>query len=106
MRHRHQHHPKPLHHGADRVLQALRLLADAGMIASIEDLITYAQKGGHQREAEFFRGLLAEPIPVELALDELSVINQKDGHRRDRALLGECRTGRVGLLMPSGQHPS
>jgi hypothetical protein len=104
MKHRHHHHPKPLHHGEDRVLRALRLLADTGMIKSIEDLITYAEKGGHQQEAEFFRNLLAEPIPVELALDELSVIYQKDGHRRDRALLGECRTGRVGLLMPLPPH--
>lgn len=98
------HHPRPLHHDEDRVLQALRLLADAGMIHTIEDLITYAQRGGHQREAEYFQSLLAEPIPVELALDELSVINQKDGHRRDRALLCECKAGRVGLLMPLPPH--
>jgi hypothetical protein len=98
------HHPRPLHHDEDRVLQALRLLADAGMIQTIEDLVRYSLKGGHQREAEFFQSLLDEPIPVELALDELSVINQKEGHRRDRDLLGECRAGRVGLLMPLPPH--
>jgi len=102
---RHRNHPKPpLHHEDDRVLQALRLLVDQGMIQTIDELIAYAEKGDHQKEAEFFRALRDEPIPVSLALDELFVINRKNGHRRDRELFVACAGRRVALLMPLPPH--
>jgi len=101
---RHRQPKPPLHHEEDRVVQAHKLLVDQGMIETIDELIAYAEKGGHRRQADFFRTLQHEPIPASLALEELVVINRKNGHRRDRELLEACADQKVALVMPLPPH--
>jgi hypothetical protein len=102
--HHHGHHPLHHHNGVGRFLEALRLLVSEGLIDSIEDLVSYAERGGRHKEAEFFRSLLGEPVPVHLALDELSVQIEKEAYRRDATLLSDCKARRVGLICPLPPH--
>jgi hypothetical protein len=82
------------------LLEILRLLVDTKKARTTADLLKYASQYGAPEAEERLRMLEAENVPLELAFDAVSVQLRIMAHKRNSALLAECRGQKVGLVLP------
>jgi hypothetical protein len=82
------------------LLEILRLLVETRKARSTADLLKYAAQYGAPEAEERLRMLEAENVPLDLAFDAISVHLRIIAHKRNSALLSECRGQKVGLLLP------
>ena len=82
------------------LLEVLRLLVDTKKARTTADLLKYASQYGAPEAEERLRMLDAENVPLDLAFDAISVHLRIIAHKRNSALLAECRGQKVGLILP------
>jgi len=82
------------------LLEILRLLIQTRKARTTADLLKYASQYGAPEAEERLRMMEAENIPVDLAFDAISVHLRIIAHKRNSALLAECRGQKVGLVLP------
>jgi len=82
------------------LLEILRLLIKSKKARTTADLLKYATQYGAPEAEERLRLLEAENIPLDLAFDAVSVQLRIMAHKRNSALLAECRGQKVGLILP------
>jgi hypothetical protein len=82
------------------LLEILRLLVDTKKARTTADLLKYASQYGAPEAEERLRMLEAENVPLDLAFDAVSVQLRIMAHKRNSALLAECRGQKVGLVLP------
>jgi hypothetical protein len=82
------------------LLEILRLLIKSKKARSTADLLKYATQYGAPEAEERLRLLEAENVPLDLAFDAVSVQLRIMAHKRNSALLAECRGQKVGLILP------
>lgn len=82
------------------LLEILRLLIETRKARTTADLLKYASQYGAPEAEERLRMMEAENIPVDLAFDAISVHLRIIAHKRNSALLAECRGQKVGLILP------
>jgi hypothetical protein len=82
------------------LLEILRLLIDTNKARTTADLLKYATQYGAPEAEERLRMLEAENVPFDLAFDAISVQLRIMAHKRNSALLAECRGQKVGLIIP------
>ncbi len=82
------------------LLEILRLLIQTRKARTTADLLKYASQYGAPEAEERLRMMEAENIPVDLAFDAISVHLRIIAHKRNSALLAECRGQKVGLILP------
>ena len=82
------------------LLEILRLLIETRKARTTADLLKYAAQYGAPEAEERLRMMEAENIPVDLAFDAISVHLRIIAHKRNSALLAECRGQKVGLILP------
>ena len=82
------------------LLEILRLLVETKKARTTADLLKYASQYGAPETDERLRMLDAENVPLELAFDAVSVQLRIMAHKRNSALLAECRGQKVGLILP------
>ncbi len=82
------------------LLEILRLLIKSKKARSTADLLKYATQYGAPQAEERLRMLEAENVPLDLAFDAISVQLRIMAHKRNGALLAECRGQKVGLILP------
>lgn len=82
------------------LLEILRLLIQTKKARTTADLLKYATQYGAPEAEERLRLLEAENIPLDLAFDAVSVQLRIMAHKRNSALLAECRGQKVGLILP------
>ncbi len=111
--HSRRHHDHP-HHGPgrhrdhfapDRLVEALRVLCDAGRFETVEALAAVAASLGPDGVAA--AGYLMEQctrVPVSLAIEKLGVRRREEAHLRRAELIELARKGRVALIMPLPPH--
>lgn len=86
------------------LLEVLRLLIDTKKVKTTADLVKYASQYGAPEAEERLRMLEAENVPVDLAFDSISVHLRILAHKRNSALLADCRGQKVGLILPLPPH--
>jgi hypothetical protein len=82
------------------LLEILRLLIKSRKARTTADLLKYATQYGAPEAQERLRMLEAENVPLELAFDAISVQLRLIAHKRNSALLSECRGQKVGVILP------
>lgn len=82
------------------LLEILRLLIKSKKARTTADLLKYATQYGAPEAEERLRLLEAENVPLDLAFDAVSVQLRIMAHKRNSALLAECRGQKVGLILP------
>jgi hypothetical protein len=82
------------------LLEILRLLIGTKKARTTADLLKYASQYGAPEAEERLRMLEAENVPLDLAFDAISVQLRITAHKRNSALLSECRGQKVGLVLP------
>jgi len=82
------------------LLEILRLLIETKKARTTADLLKYASQYGAPEAEERLRMLEAENVPLDLAFDAVSVQLRIIAHKRNSALLSECRGQKVGLILP------
>jgi hypothetical protein len=82
------------------LLEILRLLIDTKKARTTADLLKYASQYGAPEAEERLRMLEVENVPFDLAFDAISVQLRIMAHKRNSALLAECRGQKVGLIIP------
>lgn len=82
------------------LLEVLRLLIQTRKASTTSDLLKYAAQYGAPEAEERLRVLEAENVPVDLAFDAISVQLRLIAHKRNSALLAECRGHKVGMILP------
>ena len=82
------------------LLEILRLLIQTKKARTTADLLKYASQYGAPQAEERLRMLEAENVPFDLAFDAISVQLRIMAHKRNSALLAECRGQKVGLILP------
>lgn len=82
------------------LLEILRLLIQTKKARTTADLLKYATQYGAPEAEERLRLLEAENVPLDLAFDAVSVQLRIMAHKRNSALLAECRGQKVGLILP------
>jgi hypothetical protein len=82
------------------LLEILRLLIETKKARTTADLLKYATQYGAPEAEERLRMLDAENVPLDLAFDAISVQLRIMAHKRNSALLSECRGQKVGLILP------
>jgi hypothetical protein len=82
------------------LLEILELLVSTKKARTTADLLKYATQYGAPQAEERLRMLEAENIPLELAFDAVSVQLRIMAHKRNSAMLAECRGQKVGLILP------
>ena len=82
------------------LLEILRLLIQTRKARTTADLLKYASQYGAPEAEDRLRMMEAENIPVDLAFDAISVHLRIIAHKRNSALLAECRGQKVGLVLP------
>ena len=82
------------------LLEILRLLIQTRKVRTTADLLKYASQYGAPEAEDRLRMMEAENIPVDLAFDAISVHLRIIAHKRNSALLAECRSQKVGLVLP------
>lgn len=82
------------------LLEILRLLIETRKARTTADLLKYASQYGAPEAEERLRMLDAENVPLDLAFDAISVQLRIMAHKRNSALLAECRGQKVGLILP------
>ncbi|MEO8617542.1 MAG: hypothetical protein ABI600_20595 [Luteolibacter sp.] len=86
------------------LLDVLRLLIDTKKAKTTADLLKYATQFGAPEAEERLLMMEAEGIPMGLAFDAISVHIRILAHKRNGALLTECRGKQVGLVLPLPPH--
>jgi hypothetical protein len=82
------------------LLEILRLLVHTKKARTTADLLRYATQYGAPEVEERLRVLDAEGVSMPLAFDAVSVQLRLGAHRKNSALLAECRGKKVGLILP------
>ena len=82
------------------LLEILRLLIKSKKARTTSDLLKYATQYGAPEAEERLRMLEAENVPLDLAFDAISVQLRLMAHKRNSALLAQCRGQKVGLIIP------
>ncbi|HVF71601.1 MAG TPA: hypothetical protein VM940_08330 [Chthoniobacterales bacterium] len=82
------------------LLEILRLLIKSKKARTTSDLLKYAAQYGAPEAEERLRMLEAESVPLDLAFDAISVQLRLMAHKRNSALLAQCRGQKVGLILP------
>jgi hypothetical protein len=82
------------------LLEILRLLIQTKKARTTADLLKYATQYGAPEAEERLRMLEAENVPLDLAFEAVSVQLRIMAHKRNSALLAECRGQKVGLILP------
>jgi hypothetical protein len=82
------------------LLEILRLLIKSKKARSTSDLLKYAGQYGAPEAEERLRLLEAENVPLDLAFDAIAVHLRLIAHKRNSALLAQCRGKKVGLILP------
>jgi hypothetical protein len=82
------------------LLEVLQLLVDTEKAQTTSDLLKYASQYGAPEAVERLRMLEAENVPLDLAFDAISVHLRILAHKRNSALLADCRGQKVGLILP------
>lgn len=82
------------------LLEILELLVSSKKARTTSDLLKYATQYGAPQAEERLRMLEAENIPLDLAFDAISVHLRIMAHKRNSAILAECRGQKVGLILP------
>ncbi|HEX8076361.1 MAG TPA: hypothetical protein VF511_00990 [Chthoniobacterales bacterium] len=82
------------------LLEVLRLLLKSKKARTTADLLKYATQYGAPEAEERLRLLEAENVPVDLAFDAVSVQLRLIAHKRNSALLAQCRGQKVGVILP------
>ncbi|MEY2549837.1 MAG: hypothetical protein QOD64_2419, partial [Verrucomicrobiota bacterium] len=82
------------------LLEILRLLIKSKKARTTSDLLKYASQYGAPEAEERLRLLEAENVPLDLAFDAISVHLRLIAHKRNSALLAQCRGKKVGLILP------
>jgi hypothetical protein len=82
------------------LLEILRLLIKSKKARTTSDLLKYASQYGAPEAQERLRLLEAENVPLDLAFDAISVHLRLIAHKRNSALLAQCRGKKVGLILP------
>lgn len=82
------------------LLEILRLLIKSKKARTISKLLTYVRQYGAPEVEERLRMLEAENVPLDLAFDAISVQLRLMAHKRNSALLAECRGQKVGVILP------
>jgi hypothetical protein len=82
------------------LLEILRLLIKSKKARSTSDLLKYATQYGAPEAEERLRLLEAENVPLDLAFDAISVQLRLMAHKRNSALLAECKGRKVGVILP------
>jgi hypothetical protein len=82
------------------LLEILRLLIKSKKARTTSDLLKYAAQYGAPEAEERLRLLEAENVPLDLAFDAIAVQLRLKAHKRNSALLAECRGQKVGLILP------
>lgn len=82
------------------LLEILELLVSTRKVRSTADLLKYASQYGAPEVEERLRKLEAENIPMELALDAISVEVRINAYKRNSALVASCRGQKAGLILP------
>ena len=82
------------------LLEILRLLIQTKRAKTTADLLRYASQYVAPEVEERLRVLDAEAVPLSLAFDAVSVQLRLSAHRKNSALLAECRGKKVGLVLP------
>jgi hypothetical protein len=82
------------------LLEILRLLIKSKKARTTSDLLKYANQYGAPEAEERLRLLEAENVPLDLAFDAISVHLRLIAHKRNSALLAQCRGQKVGLILP------
>ena len=85
------------------LLEILRLLIQTKRARTTADLLRYASQYVAPEVEERLRVLDAEAVPLSLAFDAVSVQLRLSAHRKNSALLAECRGKKVGLVLPLPQ---
>jgi hypothetical protein len=82
------------------LLEILELLVSTRKARTTADLLKYATQYGAPEAVERLRKLEAENIPMNLALDALSVEVRINAYKRNSALLASCHGQKAGLILP------
>lgn len=82
------------------LLEILRLLIKSKKARSTSDLLKYATQYGAPEAEERLRLFEAENVPLDLAFDAISVQLRLMAHKRNSALLAECKGRKVGVILP------
>ncbi|MEY2506501.1 MAG: hypothetical protein QOH01_830 [Verrucomicrobiota bacterium] len=82
------------------LLEILRLLIKSKKARTTSDLLKYASQYGAPEAEERLRLLEAENVPLDLAFDAIGVHLRLIAHKRNSALLAQCRGKKVGLILP------
>lgn len=82
------------------LLEILRLLIKSKKARSTADLLKYASQYGAPEAEDRLRMLEAENVPLDLAFDAISVHLRLMAHKRNSALLAQCRGQKVGIILP------
>jgi len=82
------------------LLEILRLLMKSKKARTTSDLLKYASQYGAPEAEERLRMLEAESVPVDLAFDAISVQLRLMAHKRNSALLAQCKGQKVGVILP------
>src|SRR4051812_44386922 len=82
------------------LLEILRLLIKSKKARTTSDLLKYATQYGAPEAEERLRMLEAENVPLDLAFDAISVQLRLMAHKRNSALLAQCRGQKVGVILP------
>ena len=82
------------------VAQINSMSSPARKARTTADLLKYASQYGAPEAEDRLRMMEAENIPVDLAFDAISVHLRIIAHKRNSALLAECRGQKVGLVLP------
>lgn len=86
------------------LLEILKLLVETKKARTTADLLRYASQYGAPEAEERLRVLDAEGIPLDLALDAVSVHLRILAHKRSGELLTSCRGKKAGLILPLPPH--
>ena len=82
------------------LLEILRLLIKSKKARTTSDLLKYTTQYGAPEAEERLRMLEVENVPLDLAFDAVSVQLRLIAHKRNSALLAQCRGQKVGLILP------
>lgn len=82
------------------LLEILELLVSTKKARTTADLLKYATQYGAPQAEERLRKLEAENIPMELALDAISVEVRINAFKKNSALLASCHGQKAGLILP------
>lgn len=82
------------------LLEIFDLLVSTKKARTTADLLKYATQYGAPQVEERLRKLEAENIPMDLALDAISVEVRINAFKKNSALLASCHGQKAGLILP------